>query len=618
MQVNHLAVSSFDYVENLLTNVIHDRNQLRKYVSNHPWVEFLADPLSVIVGSPLLSFDGEGDTVKVRSATWPSIFAVFTQEALKQIALEYALCIKYGVNEEDKMANEWVAKIENALSDPLNNSIADDSSKTGFMLGTTRTFIGQPASNATAIVELVSEWNDGRSNGERTLHDAYESGKATDQGTTVTQQGSKSRVFTFDSGLKQLLNDMFNKATGEDVDVATLINDLNREINTLNEDKLIIQDVAEEKYNKLFLENEHLAQVNLDRENAISSLNQKLNEAQRPTTTTGSGEDRPDGTIDWTPAWRVFGNQKVIDMVDQGSEPPSLFNFDVPVFDYGAETHCDVPELDSNYEFDKGVLSPVLWALSNNKTVYLTGDTGTGKTTHIEQIGAMLKWPTLRINMDSEMSRMDFIGRDTLVQENGTTVSRFVEGILPQAMQQGVILIADEVDFGLSDIMYAFQSVLENGGSLRLTEDGGRIVKPHPMFRIVATANTKGQGDENGCYQGARVQSQAFLDRFQVWVSQDYLSAEKEARIIKSRVPTIEDKPLDQLIKVAGEIRKAFRNGEVLTTVSPRGLETCAAFCTALGGTSENLQKAIKHCIAGRCTDVDAMKVEEFVKAHVI
>ena len=61
MQVNHLAVSSFDYVENLLTNVIHDRNQLRKYVSNHPWVEFLADPLSVIVGSPLLSFDGEGD-----------------------------------------------------------------------------------------------------------------------------------------------------------------------------------------------------------------------------------------------------------------------------------------------------------------------------------------------------------------------------------------------------------------------------------------------------------------------------------------------------------------------------------------------------------------------------
>ena len=87
MQVNHLAVSSVNYVEDLLTNVIHDRNQLRKYVSNHPWVEILRDPYDIINESPLLSFDGDGDTVKVRSATWPSIFAVFTQEALKQIAL---------------------------------------------------------------------------------------------------------------------------------------------------------------------------------------------------------------------------------------------------------------------------------------------------------------------------------------------------------------------------------------------------------------------------------------------------------------------------------------------------------------------------------------------------
>ena len=607
----HLASQIYEGVSNLLNNVINNRNELRKYVSNHEWCKHLPDPAVVIDQSPVLSLNGAGTTVKVRSATWPSIFAVLTQDALKLIALEFGTPCTSADRDGSGHIEEtsWVTHVTRPLLDPKNYGLRDATSKTGYAVGVHYSF------KVEICWESIRDWNDARD-----LNDPV-AGFGFEAGDKPSQNSSGAKVYTFDQGMKQLLNDMFKKSTGVDTDVENLINDFTSEVRALNEDKVIIENESNDwnmKYGQLFIENEHLAQVNLDRDNAIKSLEQKLNDAVRPTATTGSGEDRPDGKIEWTPAWRIFGNQKVIDMVEQGSNPPSFFNFDIPVFDYGTETHCDVPEEDPDYEFDKSVLSPILWGLANNKTVYLTGDTGTGKTTHIEQIAAKVKWPTLRVNMDSEMSRMDFIGRDTLIQENGTTVSRFIEGILPQAMKQGVILIADEVDFGRSDIMYAFQSVLENGGSLRLTEDGGRIIKPHPMFRIVATANTKGQGDETGCYQGARVQSQAFLDRFQVWVTQDYLPADKEARIVKAKVPSIGEKPLTQLVKIAGEIRKAFRNGEVLTTVSPRGLESCASYFTALGGTPDNLKTAIKHCIAGRCTDVDAMKVEEFVKAHVI
>lgn len=399
---------------------------------------------------------------------------------------------------------------------------------------------------------------------------------------------------------------MFQQTTGSTDDLETLLNKKDRVIEERDQN---IHDLMKE--NK-FWEGEVAS-----RDETIKALNAKVSVVSRPSSTAAVSTERPAATITWTPAWKVFAPKAVVDMVEAGSPAPSAFAFDVPVYDYGGKKHADVPEIDPDYEFDMKVLGPLLWGLVNNKPVYIQGHTGTGKTSIVHQVAARLGWPIVRVNMDSEMSRMDFIGRDVLTQENGTTVSKFVEGILPQAMQQGCILEADEVDFGRSDIMYAFQSVLENGGSLRITEDGGRVIQPHEMFRIVATANTKGQGDETGCYQGARVQSQAFLDRFQVWVTQEYLMPEKEQKIIKKKVPAIGEKPLTQLIRVAGEIRKAFMQGEVLTTVSPRGLETCAMYFTALGGTDDNLKDAVRHCISGRCTDVDAMKVEEFIKAHI-
>lgn len=610
-------------------DLLSDRTALRKFVSNHPFMRQLGDAATVVEASPILSLDGEPCTVQVRSATWPSIFSVMTVGALRQVAMEYGFCDAYWGTEDERsllVRNILVG----TLCEPQKFGVADHRAKSGYLQGEWNEIIPETCrdqlmtKDGPAYINVESEgnvfnhwincmehcerpdlWRVGAYYSQwRIQHSTETESQSTSTGQSTTTPSSGP--LTFDASLKKILNDMFQQTTGSNDDLETLLN---------NKDKVI--DERDQNIHDLLKENKFLEGEIFTRNEAIKQLSDKVSSVSRPSSTAAVSTERPAATITWMPAWKIFAPKAVVDMVEAGSPAPSAFSFDVPVYDYGDKKHADVPEIDPDYEFDMKVLGPLLWGLVNNKPVYIQGHTGTGKTSIVHQVAARLGWPIVRVNMDSEMSRMDFIGRDVLTQENGTTVSKFVEGILPQAMQQGCILEADEVDFGRSDIMYAFQSVLENGGSLRITEDGGRVIQPHEMFRIVATANTKGQGDETGCYQGARVQSQAFLDRFQVWVTQEYLLPEKEQKIIKKKVPAIGEKPLTQLIRVAGEIRKAFMQGEVLTTVSPRGLETCAMYFTALGGTDDNLKDAVRHCISGRCTDVDAMKVEEFIKAHI-
>jgi cobaltochelatase CobS len=286
-------------------------------------------------------------------------------------------------------------------------------------------------------------------------------------------------------------------------------------------------------------------------------------------------DDLPSGEVVWTSAVDVFKPPKKFE---------KLFSFDVPVWKWYKETvdelgntvkeeveHPLVPPASKDYIFRPESLLQLLWALITNKKAWLSGHTGTGKSTLVAEVAARLNYPVIRINFDSEITRMDLIGRETLRQEDGTTVSEFVDGILPQAMVQPCILLCDEMDFIRPDVSYVFQRALEDQGLL-ITEDGGRMIHPHNMFRIIATANTQGQGDEYGQYQGARTQSSAFLDRFTVWIEVEYLKMGEEKSLIKSRVPELTDDQADQVIKYVKEHRAAFTNNEITQPISPRGV----------------------------------------------
>ena len=217
--------------------------------------------------------------------------------------------------------------------------------------------------------------------------------------------------------------------------------------------------------------------------------------------------------------------------------------------------------------------------------VYITGMSGNGKTTMVEQICAASGRECIRVNITAETDEDDLIGGFRLI--NGET--KFVFGGVVQAMQRGAILLLDEIDLG-TERMMCLQPVLEGKGIY--IKKIGMFVKPAQGFNVVATANTKGKG-ESDRFVGTRCMNEAFLDRFSYWFEQDYADKAVEARIIirKMKAYGKEDKEFAQyLVKWAETIRLGFKEGGLDDIITTRRLEeVCKAFAIF-----SDKQKAIK------------------------
>ena len=267
-------------------------------------------------------------------------------------------------------------------------------------------------------------------------------------------------------------------------------------------------------------------------------------------------------------------------------------DFDLPYFEWDG-VHPDVPAIDPHYIFRETELVRVLFSVVTNQRCYLHGHTGSGKTTLIEQVAARLNYPFVRVNFDSNITRFDLMGRDVLtVDEGGNTVSKFVDGILPGAMSSPCIFCADEIDFCQPDVSYVMQAATE-GNSLRIPEDGDRIVQPHQQFRMFATGNTVGQGDEHGMYQGARPQSLAFLDRFTVWCNVGYMDKVQRETLIKRHYPSLATDDMTTLSHYIDEHIEAFTSNKVLQPITPRGMLAIAKATVILGSLKEALSMSV-------------------------
>ena len=206
--------------------------------------------------------------------------------------------------------------------------------------------------------------------------------------------------------------------------------------------------------------------------------------------------------------------------------------------------------------------------------VYITGMSGNGKTTMVEQICAYATRECIRVNITAETDEDDLIGGFRLI--NGET--KFVYGPVVQAMQRGAVLLLDEIDLG-TERMMCLQPVLEGKGIF--IKKVAQFIKPAAGFNVVATANTKGKG-ESDRFVGTRVMNEAFLDRFSYWFEQDYADRTVEARIIirKMKAYGREDKEFAQyLTKWAETIRLGFKEGGLDDIITTRRLEeVCKAF----------------------------------------
>lgn len=280
----------------------------------------------------------------------------------------------------------------------------------------------------------------------------------------------------------------------------------------------------------------------------------------------------------------------------------------VPAFRLATE---HVPPLDRAYRFDHDTTLAILAGFAHGRKVMIQGYHGTGKSTHIEQVAARLNWPCVRINLDSHISRIDLVGKDAIVLKDGQQITEFREGILPWAYQSPTALVFDEYDAGRPDVMFVIQRVLEAEGRLTLM-DQSRVLRPHPSFRLFATANTVGLGDTTGLYHGTQPINQGQMDRWNIVVLLNYLDHDAEVEIILSKVPDYKTKggwdTVSTMVKLADLTRSGFVNGDISTVMSPRTVLTWAENARLFG----DLGFAFRLTFLNKCDETERSIIAEY------
>ena len=238
---------------------------------------------------------------------------------------------------------------------------------------------------------------------------------------------------------------------------------------------------------------------------------------------------------------------------------------------------------------------------------YISGPTGNGKSTMVEQICAKHKRPLIRVNLNMMTDEEQLIGSKTLEDGNVT----IVEGPVLIAMRSGCTLLLDEIDAGAANTLLCLQPILE--GKPYYFKLKNEMIVPAKGFNICATANTKGKGSDDGRYIGTNILNEAFLERFAVTFNQEYPSAKVEVKIVKNLMETyncVDEEFAETLVKWADAIRKTFDDGGVDETITTRRMtHIVRAFAIF-----KSHQKAIELCCNRFDTATKAAFIDLFDK----
>jgi hypothetical protein len=238
--------------------------------------------------------------------------------------------------------------------------------------------------------------------------------------------------------------------------------------------------------------------------------------------------------------------------------------------------------------------------------IYITGLSGNGKTMMIEQVCAALKRELVRVNITKRTDESDLIGSYELI--DGSTVRR--EGPVLTAMRRGAVLLLDECDLGTEDIL-CLQPILE--GKPYFDKKTGEVVHPAAGFTVLATANTKGKGSDDGRFIGTNILNEAFLERFAVTVEQDYPPANTERKILEKNFAELgisDDVFIERLITWAEIIRKSYADGAVDEIISTRRLVHISKAFSIFN----NRLKSIEMCLNRFDTDTKTAFLDLYTK----
>lgn len=240
-----------------------------------------------------------------------------------------------------------------------------------------------------------------------------------------------------------------------------------------------------------------------------------------------------------------------------------------------------VPDRDDAYVFRKEHLRIMqFWAAGAEKNILLQGETGTGKTTLIEQVAARLNWPTFTVGCHGGLEFQELIGRVTL-QPDGST--GWADGPLIAAMRNGGIFLLDEMNFLKPEVAGGLNTVLQ-ATSYTIPETG-ETIWAHQDFRIAATGNAM-DGVGKGAYRGTQTTNIALLSRFSLGIRVAYMSMSDEQKMIEAKAPGISEKVAAYLAEVADMARKSHADGVLKAPLSPRETIACARRARAFSGNT--------------------------------
>lgn len=280
--------------------------------------------------------------------------------------------------------------------------------------------------------------------------------------------------------------------------------------------------------------------------------------------------------------WNLEVTKEAVQEIERSFSAPSV----IPTFEQNL-----IPEKDNTF-VKFGNFSDIKKIIQSNLfyPAFITGLSGNGKTFTVEQACAQLKRELVRVNITIETDEDDLIGGFRLV--NGETV--WHNGPVIEAMERGAILLLDEIDLASNKIL-CLQSVLEGKGVF--LKKIGKFIKPKTGFNVIATANTKGKGSDDGRFIGTNVLNEAFLERFCVTFEQPYPSTAVEVKILQRVAQSLNLNDIDDFCNRLADwgdvIRKTFYDGGIEEIISTRRLVHIIRAYSIFGEKA----KAIQVCI---------------------